>query len=128
MSDDRASDVAYRRPGLPAGSSVEASSPPTGFISRVRLRLFPPSLPNAHPQAAGKTANRVAGNVSTAVKQKVGLQASLAELLLVNRLKARTQPDQAARMLERATHIIFVTCKHWFSHADNKPTRHETRL
>jgi len=128
MLDDRASDVAHRLPDLPANSAVEASSPSTGFISRVRLRLFPPSSPKAHLQIAGKTASRVAGNVSTAVKQKAGLQASLAELLLVNRLKARTQPDQAARMLERATHIIFVTCKHWFSHADNKPTRHETRL
>jgi len=41
-------------------------------------------------------------------------RASLAQLLLVARLRARTRRDLAVDSLERAAHVIFVTCKHWF--------------
>ncbi|MDP1886829.1 MAG: hypothetical protein Q8L17_10245 [Polaromonas sp.] len=42
------------------------------------------------------------------------LRASLAQLLLVARLRARTRRDLAVDLLERAAHVIFVTCKSWF--------------
>ena len=42
------------------------------------------------------------------------LRASLAQLLLVVRLRARTRRDLAVDLLERAAHVIFVTCKNWF--------------
>jgi hypothetical protein len=42
------------------------------------------------------------------------LRASLAQLLLVTRLRARTRRDLAVDLLERAAHVIFVTCKNWF--------------
>lgn len=42
------------------------------------------------------------------------LRASLAQLLLVARLRARTRRDLAVDLLERAAHVIFVTCKNWF--------------
>ncbi len=49
------------------------------------------------------------------------LKAGIAELLLVNRLKARsTRRTQAREMLERASHIVFVTCKNWFSASDGR--------
>lgn len=42
------------------------------------------------------------------------LSAGLAELTLVNRLRARTRRDLAIDALERAAKIVEVTAKHWF--------------
>lgn len=42
------------------------------------------------------------------------LRASVAQLLLVARLRARNRRDLAADLLERAAHVISVTCKNWF--------------
>lgn len=44
------------------------------------------------------------------------LPASIAELMLLNRLRARTRSDLALDSLERATQVIDVTCKDWFAH------------
>ena len=40
-------------------------------------------------------------------------RASMAQLLLVARLRARNRRDLAVDSLERAAHVIFVTCKNW---------------
>jgi hypothetical protein len=48
------------------------------------------------------------------VRQVEGQRASIAQLLLVARLRARTRRDLAVDSLERAAHVIFVTCKNWF--------------
>ncbi len=45
----------------------------------------------------------------------IAQRASIAQLLLVARLRARTRRDLAVDSLERAAHVIFVTCKSWFS-------------
>ena len=71
-------------------------SPNVGVMSRV-----PPS----EPPAKGRRAE-----VSRVDSQR----ASLAQLLLVARLRARTRRDLAVDSLERAAHVIFVTCKNWF--------------
>ncbi|HYW55539.1 MAG TPA: hypothetical protein VE934_01145 [Polaromonas sp.] len=42
-------------------------------------------------------------------------RASIAQLLLVARLRARNRRDLAVDLLERATQVIVVTCKSWFS-------------
>jgi hypothetical protein len=56
------------------------------------------------------------GLTKTGVNKAVSFNASIAELLLVNRLKARVHPGtQATDILERASHIVFITCKSWFS-------------
>lgn len=44
-------------------------------------------------------------------------RAPIAQLLLVARLRARNRRDLARDSLERAAHVIFVTCKNWFSSA-----------
>lgn len=81
-----------------------------GLVARVRQRLFPvtsPTLP-AVPD-----------------KRKAGI----AEFLLVNRLMARgARKTQAREMLERASHIVFVTCKNWFSSGDGKKPERRTPL
>ena len=42
-------------------------------------------------------------------------RASVAQLLLVARLKARNRRDLAIDTLERGAHVMWVTCKNWFS-------------
>lgn len=43
------------------------------------------------------------------------LRAPVAQLLLVARLRARNRRDLARDLLERAAHVLLVTCKSWFS-------------
>ncbi len=71
-------------------------SPNVGVMSRV---------PPIEPPAKGRRAE-----VSRVDSQRAGL----AQLLLVARLRARTRRDLAVDSLERAAHVIFVTCKNWF--------------
>jgi hypothetical protein len=42
-------------------------------------------------------------------------RAPIAQLLLVARLRARNRRDLARDLLERAAHVLWVTCKSWFS-------------
>lgn len=44
-----------------------------------------------------------------------GQRASIAQILLLARLRARNRRDLAVDSLERAAQVIFVTCRHWFS-------------
>jgi hypothetical protein len=66
------------------------------------------------------------GLAKTGVNKAAGFNASIAELLLVNRLKARVHPGtQATDILERASNIVLVTCKNWFfSTGEISPQRH----
>jgi hypothetical protein len=51
----------------------------------------------------------------TQQRRRASLQASLAEMTLVNRLRAYTRTDLALDTLHRAAAIIELTAKHWFS-------------
>jgi hypothetical protein len=48
-------------------------------------------------------------------ERQVGFPASIAEFLLVFRLKARRRSTLSADILERAVRVVFITCKNWFS-------------
>ena len=48
------------------------------------------------------------------VSRVAGPRASMAQLLLLVRLRARNRRDLAVDSLERAAHVIYVTCKNWF--------------
>jgi hypothetical protein len=54
-------------------------------------------------------------HTGTAVSRDSAQRASVAQLLLVARLKARNRRDLAMDTLERGAHVIWVTCKSWFS-------------
>jgi hypothetical protein len=54
-------------------------------------------------------------------KRKLGFQASIAEFLLVNRLRARRPAQPSADVLERASRIVFVTCQNWFAKPRTRP-------
>ena len=61
-------------------------------------------------------------------RRRVSLQASLAEMTLVNRLRARTRTDLVLDTLQRAAAIIELTAKHWFADAaDNQDGRLNAR-
>ncbi|MES2910333.1 MAG: hypothetical protein V4718_03030 [Pseudomonadota bacterium] len=87
-----------------------------GLVARLRQRLFPASAPGkpvSVPSAYGPDK----------------IKAGIAELLLVNRLKARsTRKTQAKDVMERAAHIVFVTCKNWFTPTDGRSPERRTPL
>ena len=102
-------------PFFPDGKALpKRQQAASGLISKFRQRLFPPG-PAADVAVVPSRRRR-------------SLQASIAELLLVNRLKARSQRNQASEMLDRASHIVFVTCKHWFSGGNAKAPQRRTPL
>ena len=47
-------------------------------------------------------------------RQVLGLRAGVAELVLLNRLRARSRPQPANEVLEHAARILAVTSGHWF--------------
>ena len=49
------------------------------------------------------------------ISRDTAQRASVAQLLLVARLKARNRRDLAMDSLERGAHVMWVTCKSWFS-------------
>lgn len=53
-------------------------------------------------------------------KRDVGQWASIAQLLLLARLRARNRRDLAVDSLERAAQVMLVTCKNWFSAVRDK--------
>lgn len=98
-------------PDNKVAAATETSLPTanTGLVARVRQRLFP-----ATPAGSPFT------KLALPSKRGISFRAGLAELLLINRLRARSHRNQAAVMLERAVQIVFVTCKSWFSAPDGK--------
>ena len=108
---------ATEKAGEKAGA---APAPPASRASRFRQRLFQPW--------AGLRAPAAAQLPEPIAQKKMSFQASIAEFLLVNRLRARKRAQPSADVLERAAHIVFVTCKNWFSaHKEGRPD-HRTHL
>lgn len=108
-------------------TGTSKSVEPAGLVSRFRQRLFP-----QHSAASVNVAvNREVAVTGTPSRRSITLKAGLAELLLITRLKARNKPIgsvKATDILERATHIVFVTCKNWFTEADGKTPEHRNPL
>lgn len=89
----------------PKDGAVQA--PPATMASRFRQRLF-------QPWAASRTPSEAQPRQPLG-RKKMTLQASIAEFLLVNRLRARKRAEPSADVLERASRIVFVTCQNWFA-------------
>ena len=60
-------------------------------------------------------------------RRQIGFQASIAEFLLINRLRARQPSELSADVLERAANIVFVTCQDWFAPPERDDVRNHTR-
>ena len=118
IGDPLPADVALR-PSLKQAKQPRDLPPASpSLVSRVRNRLFPAK------------AAPVSDLVAEGQKRGIGFQASIAELLLINRLKALGRRDQSAEIMERASHIVFVTCQNWFTEpeAKAKSLPHKARL
>ncbi len=57
---------------------------------------------------------RAARHFKPAATRQDRFHTGLAELMLLNRLRARNRHDLSSQTLERAAHIIAVTSRHWF--------------
>lgn len=113
----------------PDSTPSSASSAPepsgaaaSGLVARFRQRLFPPWSPRKEPSATSLPA--------PVTKRQAGLQSSIAEFLLVNRLRARRCAASSADVMARASRIVFVTCQNWFGTAQSRgadPQQKQTR-
>jgi len=97
-----------------------AQAPPASMASRFRQRLFQPWSGPRAPAATHLPA--------PVAQKKMSFQASIAEFLLVNRLRARKRAEPSADVLERASRIVFVTCKNWFATPQRGGPDHRTHL
>lgn len=100
-----------------------AHAAPTSMASRFRQRLFQPW--------AGPRAPTAAQPPEPVAQKKMTFQASIAEFLLVSRLRARRHAERAepsTEVLERAARIVFVTCQNWFAKPRRGSTDHRPRL
>ncbi len=93
------------------------AEPTDGLVARLRRRMFEPAAPRADKPKP-----------PAAAKREIGFQASLAEFLLINRLRARRKAAPSADVLEQGARIVHVTCKHWFSAAKPPSGTPRTRL
>jgi len=78
--------------------------PVTVFSDRVIIRSNRPHELPHNVSAVTEKDKRVASQ-----------RAPMAQLLLLARLRARNSRDLARDLLERAAHVIFVTCRSWLS-------------
>ena len=56
-------------------------------------------------------------SVPASARQVLGLRAGAAELVLLNRVRARTRRELSEDTLERAARILEVTARHWLGEA-----------
>ena len=95
---------------LPPGVAVV---PPRGRVARLGRRLR--DIPRG-----------VLGLPASAREMSVRLQASIAESLLVARLRARSQRTSSPEVLARGLHVVQVTCDHWFPAESPAPAASRT--
>ena len=89
-----------------------AAVPSRGLVARLGRRLLDARAVKALPASAWKMSLR--------------LQASIAESLLVSRLRARTQNASSADVLARGARMVHVTCNSWFPAASTAPAASPT--
>lgn len=92
--------------------AAQLTQPPFTFFNTTTRTASPSSSsPMATPTSAdGRSASK---------RRLINIQAGLAELMLLNRLRARTRRDRGGDTLERAAQIIEVTSRHWFADASS---------
>jgi hypothetical protein len=100
-------------------------APPASMASRFRQRLFHPWSGPVTPPSPSPSSSRLPAPVA---KRKISFQASIAEFLLVNRLRARRRAQPSAEVMERAARIVFVTCQNWFAKPGRGGPDHRSRL
>ena len=98
---------------------VAVIAPPATMASRFRQRLFQPWAGTRVPTVA---------KPEPLAHKKMTFQASIAEFLLVNRLRARKPAVPSADVLERASRIVFVTCQNWFATPPRGGPDHRSHL
>lgn len=81
---------------------MQMTAPSQSLVGRVRDRLFP-----QRSEAQVKPAARN--------RRELNLRASIAEMLLIVRLRARSRSCASRDVLERGAHVVDVTCKNWFA-------------
>ncbi|MFZ2296006.1 MAG: hypothetical protein WAW46_13340 [Polaromonas sp.] len=96
------------------------SMPPGTVASRLKQRILHPWSPTG-----ADVATRPVTPVDVGQKR---FPASIAEFLLVFRLRVRLRAARSADVLERALRVVLVTCTHWFMPSEpEKPDARKPR-
>lgn len=82
-----------------------------------QLSQHPLTFFNSTHRTASPPSPRYAEGRSASKRRLMNIQAGLAELMLLNRLRARLRRDRGGETLERAAMVIEVTSRHWFAEA-----------
>ncbi|MEP6965367.1 MAG: hypothetical protein ABI845_07760 [Polaromonas sp.] len=61
------------------------------------------------------------------VRRKNRFSASVAEFLLLFRLRARRGPENSASVMQRALRMVLVTCENWFGRGKADKSGHGKR-
>lgn len=99
-----------RTPAVPSRGA--AVPPPRGLVARLGRRLL--------------DARGVLGLAASARQMPDRVQASIAESLLVARLRARSQRTSSPEVLARGLQVVQVTCDNWFPAASPAPAASRT--
>jgi hypothetical protein len=94
--------------------------PPDSAVTRLKDRLL-------HPWSRAKDEASLSNLPAVTPPRPVGFPSSIAEFLLVFRLRARRRSALSGDMMERALHMVLVTCKNWFSSARSHHSRPQKR-
>lgn len=95
--------------------TAPVSAPTGSAVSRFKERLCHPSWRHAGNETGSECSKPLPVIMS---QRPVGFPASIAEFLLVFRLRALRPSPQRGDVLERAVRVMFVTCQHWFGSSD----------
>ena len=63
--------------------------------------------------------------------RSISFHARISEFLLLTRLRLRrhpANPKQTPEIIERASHVVLVTCQHWFLTRYGKASQHRAPL
>ena len=100
----------------------EPTAQPESAAHRFRLRIF-------HPWSRdGDAAPSALAAPQPITKSAIGLQARIAEFLLILRLRARHKSEPSADVLQRAERIVSITCQDWFAPPEQRKPRRHTQL
>ncbi len=97
--------------------TVLLPSPPRGHAATATC---PPPCAHAPQSPAVRQAvhwSDAVKSVPASARQVLGLRAGMAELVLLNRLRARAQRELSEDTLERAARLLEVTARDWLGEA-----------
>jgi hypothetical protein len=96
---------------------------------RLRQRIFHPCSRAADASASERALPPPQpAPITKSIKAAISFQSRIAEFLLISRLRTRQQSAPSLDVLQRAEHIVFITCQNWFAPPEPRKQHRHTQL